>query len=81
MGPIKAALAPKPANFFDEVMIFEMVGDVVKTTAAHKKCILTCYYVLFPQSVTMSLRLMKHCALMSRHKLFKKFRTVYIRLF
>ena len=30
MGPIKAALAPKPANFFDEVIIFELVGDVVK---------------------------------------------------
>ena len=30
MGAIKAALAPKPADFFVEVMIFEQVGDVVK---------------------------------------------------
>ena len=33
MGPIKTALAPKPATFFDEVIIFGLVGDEVKIFA------------------------------------------------
>ena len=39
MGPIKTALAPKPANFFDKVTIFELLGDDVKFLHHMRVCV------------------------------------------